>query len=140
MRQDAKLTTRQRKNLKGTSFCGPERSFPVPDCKHVKAALSLLGRYTGPGDKAKIRACIYGKAKAMKCFAATDFMFDAELERLAQAGEDEMTGIELITLITDIAASAKLKPTVTAIAIGMAERGKAQGALRAIRNSVIGVR
>lgn len=32
--EDAKLSTSQRKKLKGSSFCGPNRSFPVPDCAH----------------------------------------------------------------------------------------------------------
>jgi len=65
---DAKLTTKQRKKLSSKSFCGPERSFPAHDCKHVKAGLSLLGRYKGPGSKAKIRACLYRKARSLNCF------------------------------------------------------------------------
>jgi len=68
IRHEAKLTTKKRKALASSSFCGPKRSFPVPDCKHVRAALSLLGRYKGPGNKAAIRACIYRKARSLKCF------------------------------------------------------------------------
>ena len=41
---DAALTTEQRKNLPDSAFCGPERSFPVPDCAHVTAARRLIGR------------------------------------------------------------------------------------------------
>lgn len=31
-KEDAKLTTAQRKKLPSSAFCGPNRSFPVPDC------------------------------------------------------------------------------------------------------------
>lgn len=64
---DKKLTPEQRKKLPSSAFCGPDRSFPVPDCSHVTAALRLLGRYKGPGDKDKIRSCVLRKAKKMGC-------------------------------------------------------------------------
>jgi len=74
--QDARLTTKQRKGLKGSTFCGPNRSFPVPDCAHYTAALRLLGRYKGPGDKGRIRSCIQGKGRSMGCsgFKSKDSM------------------------------------------------------------------
>jgi len=65
--KDAKLSAEERKKLPESAFCGPDRSFPVPDCAHVTAARRLLGRYEGPGDKDKISACIERKAKAMSC-------------------------------------------------------------------------
>lgn len=68
MEKDVKLNTKQRKALPTSSFCGPNRSFPVPDCNHVRAALSLLGRYKGPGDKEKIKECIYSRARKLGCF------------------------------------------------------------------------
>lgn len=64
---DAKLSTSKRKSLPGSTFCGPDRSFPVPDCAHVTAARRLIGRYKGPGDKSKILACVNRKAKALGC-------------------------------------------------------------------------
>lgn len=64
---EKKLSTKSRKKLKSGTFCGPERSFPVPDCAHVTAALRLLGRYKGSGDKSKIRSCVMAKAKKMNC-------------------------------------------------------------------------
>lgn len=69
---DAKLSTSTRKNLPGSSFCGPERSFPVPDCAHVTAARRLIGRYKGPGNKSSILACVNRKAKAMGCDSSSD--------------------------------------------------------------------
>ena len=64
---DAKLSSEQRKKLSSGTFCGPGRSFPVPDCAHVTAAKRLIGKYKGPGDKNKILACVDRKARAMGC-------------------------------------------------------------------------
>jgi len=63
----SRLSTAQRKKLKGSTFCGPKRSFPVPDCAHVTAAKRLIGRYKGPGDKDKIMACVKRKEKTLNC-------------------------------------------------------------------------
>jgi len=63
--EDAKLSTEKRKSLPSSSFCGPGRSFPVPDKAHCTAARRLLGTYKGPGDKTKISACIERKCKAL---------------------------------------------------------------------------
>ncbi len=59
---EAKLNTAQRNKLPDSAFCGPNRSFPVNDRAHAVAALRLIGRYKGPGDKSKIRACVVRKA------------------------------------------------------------------------------
>lgn len=66
--KDAKLSAAQRKKLKGSSFCGPNRSFPVPDCAHVTAARRLIGRAkVSSATKQRILACVSRKAKAMGC-------------------------------------------------------------------------
>ena len=63
-----KLTTKDRKKLKKSTFCGPDRSFPVPDCKHVATAKSYLGRSKfSKATKKKIAACINRKAKQLGC-------------------------------------------------------------------------
>lgn len=69
---DAKLSSEKRKNLSKSTFCGPDRSFPVPDCAHVTAARRLIGRYKGPGSKATILACVNRKAKALGCDSKED--------------------------------------------------------------------
>jgi len=67
-KRDATLSTKQRKSLRSSQFCGPNRSFPVPDCAHVVAARRLIGRYKGSADtKARILACVNRKAAAMGC-------------------------------------------------------------------------
>jgi hypothetical protein len=74
--QDAKLSTEKRKSLRKSTFCGPDRSFPVPDCAHVTAARRLIGRYKGSGDKSKILACVTRKARAMGCDKKTKDAID----------------------------------------------------------------
>ena len=64
---DAKLSSAQRKSMSSSSFCGPNRSFPIPDCAHVTAAKRLIGRYKGPGDKTAIMSCVNRKAKRLGC-------------------------------------------------------------------------
>jgi len=62
------LTTKQRKKMKKSTFCGPDRSFPVPDCKHVGTAKAFLGRSKfSAATKKKIAACINRKAKQLGC-------------------------------------------------------------------------
>lgn len=69
---DARLTSEQRKKLKKSQFCGPNRSFPVPDCAHVTAALRLLGRAKlSQAAKDRVRACVMRKARAMGCKAGS---------------------------------------------------------------------
>lgn len=66
--EDAKLTTEKRNKLAKSTFCGPNRSFPVPDCAHVVAARRLIDRTKiSDATKEKILACVSRKAKAMGC-------------------------------------------------------------------------
>lgn len=63
-----KLTTKQRKKMKKSTFCGPGRSFPVNDCEHVRVAKAYLGRSNfSVSTKKKIAACINRKAKQLGC-------------------------------------------------------------------------
>jgi len=67
--EDAKkLTTKDRKKLKKSTFCGPNRSFPVNDCKHAATAKAFLGRSKfSAATKKRIAACINRRAKALGC-------------------------------------------------------------------------
>jgi hypothetical protein len=83
----AKLTTKQRKNLKSSTFCGPNRSFPVNDCAHVRAAKVYLKRSKFSADVQKrIAACINRKAKALGCPgtipAKSKGAVDADLQKI----------------------------------------------------------
>jgi hypothetical protein len=56
----ARLSVKARKKLPASTFAGPNRSFPLNDANHVRAAKSLE-RFASPATKAKINA----KAKTM---------------------------------------------------------------------------
>lgn len=76
-----KLTTKDRKKLKKSTFCGPNRSFPVPDCKHVATAKSYLGRSNfSEATKKKIAACINRKAKQLGCSVSKKAKADEEFD------------------------------------------------------------
>lgn len=51
----ARLTAKHRRDLPASTFAGPDRSFPIPDKKHAKAALMLIG-HAPVSARAKIRA------------------------------------------------------------------------------------
>lgn len=62
------LTTKTRKALPDSVFCGSGRSFPCQDCAHVRAAKVYLGRSKfSASAKKKIAACINRRAKLLKC-------------------------------------------------------------------------
>lgn len=69
---DAELTATKRKRLALSTFCGPDRSWPVPDCRHVATARAYLNnprvtRKYSSSQIARIRACVNRKAKALGC-------------------------------------------------------------------------
>ena len=70
---DGVLSASQRAKLKANQFCGPNRTFPVPDCAHVTAARRLIGRAkVSESTKKRILACVNRKAKAMGCDSKKD--------------------------------------------------------------------
>jgi hypothetical protein len=90
---DAILSSEKRKKLAKSTFCGPGRSFPVPDCAHVIAARRLIDRYKGEGDKTKILACVSRKAKALGC----DTKKDAVQKDATQPVNNEKKGDDVQT-------------------------------------------
>lgn len=87
---DAKLSTEKRTALKGSSFCGPGRTFPVPDCAHVTAARRLIGRSKLSQDqKSKVLACVSRKAKSLGCDGKDSTDCDCHKPCEACAGKDE---------------------------------------------------
>lgn len=89
--KDAKLSTEARKKLGGSTFCGPNRSFPVPDCAHVTAARRLIGRAkVGDSTKSKILACVSRKASSLGCGSKKDNTSAQAAEKLhtIQASDD----------------------------------------------------
>jgi hypothetical protein len=59
---DAKLTSEQRNKLKESTFCGPDRSYPVPDKAHAVNALARAKQHASSELYSKIKACVCRKA------------------------------------------------------------------------------
>lgn len=62
----ARLTAAQRKKLPASTFAGPDRSFPIPDKAHAKAALGRINNAppsARPKIRAKAQAKLAGKGK-----------------------------------------------------------------------------
>ena len=61
-----------RKKMAASVFCGPDRTFPIPDCKHAAVAIAMLHwpriieKYSASA-RAKIEACVRRKAKKLGC-------------------------------------------------------------------------
>ena len=51
----ARLTAQARRGLRSSVFAGPNRSFPIPDAGHARAALALI-RHAPASAQPKIRA------------------------------------------------------------------------------------
>lgn len=63
----AKLTKAQRDRLPKSTFCGPNRSFPVPDMTHVRVAKAYLPRSQIPDRvKKQVLQCIVRKEKQLQ--------------------------------------------------------------------------
>ncbi len=91
-----KLTTKDRKKLPDSVYCGPGRSFPCNDCAHVAAAKAFLGRSKFSKEtKKKIAACINRKAKQLGC--PTEKKAKADIE-LSYNSEVFKTTIDLVNL------------------------------------------
>ena len=81
------LTTKQRKRMKKSTFCGPGRSFPVPNCRYVGIARAYLARSKfSAATKKRIAACINRKEKEMNCKGAK--------KKKAKSNYDEVGGFE----------------------------------------------
>ena len=75
IQEDVQLSSQQREELPESAFCGPERSFPIPDCAHLAAAKKLVERYNASDEvKAKIMVCVDEKASTMKCDKSEDYL------------------------------------------------------------------
>jgi len=61
---DKALTAGERERLKESVFCGPERSYPVPDKNHAVAALSRAKQFASDELYKKIKSCVCKKAIA----------------------------------------------------------------------------
>lgn len=54
----AKLTTSERNAIPGAKFAGPDRTFPIPDKSHARAALSGASHALHVGNISKHEAAV----------------------------------------------------------------------------------
>ncbi len=103
--KDAKLSSEARGNLPKGAFCGPNGSFPVPDCAHVTAARRLIGRAkVSDSTKSKILACVSSKAKTLKC--STGNAKDALQSDNTSGFSDELRDLAILVKCMDAAEAA----------------------------------
>ena len=65
--EEAVLSYKSRQKLPANVFCGPNRSYPIPDAKHARNALARLSQFKHrlkKGVAARVEACIKRKAKS----------------------------------------------------------------------------
>ena len=60
-----KLTAKARNKLPGSTFAGPDRSFPINDLSHARNALSRVSGHSSEL-KAKVRAAVHRKFPGIK--------------------------------------------------------------------------
>lgn len=61
----AKLSAEGRRELPGSDFAGPKRSYPVNDAAHARAALSRVSANGSPAVKAEVRAKVAERYPSM---------------------------------------------------------------------------
>lgn len=67
--EEAALSYAERKDLPKTAFCGPDKSYPANDAKHVRAGFQRLSQFGKKYPKAvalRIYGCLKSKAKKFK--------------------------------------------------------------------------
>ena len=63
----AKLTTKQRKRMKASSFALPrQRAYPIPDISHARNALSRVAQFGTDAEQSKVRRAVEKKFPSLK--------------------------------------------------------------------------
>jgi len=60
------LTAKTRNALPTKDFAGPDRSYPVHDMSHARAALSRVSQFGSESLKAQVRAKVHRKFPSLK--------------------------------------------------------------------------
>ncbi len=88
---DKKLTAEAREKLPDSVFCGPERSFPVPDCAHVTAARRLIGKAKLSDDqKKKVLSCVSKRADSLSCGSEADTLLQSKYDSIVSDLKEEI--------------------------------------------------
>ena len=62
----SKLTAAARRHLSRSTFAGPNRSYPIPDESHARAALSMVAAHGSPELQARVRRAVARKFPGIK--------------------------------------------------------------------------
>jgi hypothetical protein len=63
----AKLTTKQRKRMKSSTFALPrQRAYPIPDLSHARNALARVAQFGTDGEKSKVRRAVEKRFPSLK--------------------------------------------------------------------------
>jgi hypothetical protein len=54
-----KLHAAQRNALPGSSFAGPDRSYPIEDANHARNALARVAQHGSPALQARVRSAVH---------------------------------------------------------------------------------
>lgn len=60
-RKYKRLTTKERNNIPGKEFAGPNRSYPINDKAHARNALSRVSQFGSSALQSKVRAAVHRK-------------------------------------------------------------------------------
>ena len=80
--EEAKLTYAARQRLPKSAFCGPDRTYPAHDAKHVRAGLQRLSQFwrkLSPAIRKRIYNCLKRRAKK--------FGVDVDVEKFKKVEE-----------------------------------------------------
>ncbi len=107
--KDAPLSTAQRKRIPGRMFCGPNRSFPVPDKARVRNALARLGqgfpKDVSDATRARILSCVKKRARTLGMSVSEGSgkgTADQEATMAAETETDNISPTVLNTLSAEI--------------------------------------
>jgi septal ring factor EnvC (AmiA/AmiB activator) len=140
---DAVLSSKARKQLPDSAFCGPNRSFPVHDAAHVRNALARLpqAKNFSSEQKARILSCVRGRAKKFgvkvtadqleypKLVELLDKKSDADLDAKGPEGETDNQKIRRLSDQLE-SAKGKIKDQDATITKLMDEQKNLQGELK----------
>ena len=62
----ATLSAKQRRKLSDSKFCGPGRTYPVPDISHARNALARIAQFGTEAEQARVRRCVEKKFPSLK--------------------------------------------------------------------------
>jgi hypothetical protein len=57
----SKLTSKGRKSIATKNFAGPDKSYPIENASHARAALSMVAKFGSPAEKAEVHRKVAAK-------------------------------------------------------------------------------